>query len=97
MFLSILSQVLEHSNELVTAGIGNVCVWCLIHLVCRKRVVDGLGRCVFTHLALLPSRTEQRLKAAGAYGRAVAVVDLTEGCIIEHKKNLHLRFVMDVL
>nr|XP_017212558.1 WD repeat-containing protein 97 isoform X1 [Danio rerio]XP_021333610.1 WD repeat-containing protein 97 isoform X1 [Danio rerio] len=69
---------------------GNVCVWCLTHLVCRKRVVDGLGSCDFTHLALLPSRTEQRLRAAAAYGRAVAVVDLTEGCIIEHKKNLHL-------
>ncbi|XP_059389208.1 WD repeat-containing protein 97 isoform X2 [Carassius carassius] len=85
-------KILEHSNELVTAGKGNVCVWCLTHLVCRKRVVEGLGRqVVFTHLALMTSRTEQGPRALAAYGRAVVVVDLTEGCIMEHKKNLHLR------
>ncbi|XP_016135531.1 WD repeat-containing protein 97 [Sinocyclocheilus grahami] len=85
-------KILEHSNELVTAGKGNVCVWCLTHLVCRKRVVEGLGRqVVFTLLALMTSRTEQGLRALAAYRRAVVVVDLTEGCIIEHKKNLHLR------
>lgn len=93
-----VSQILEHSNELVTAGKGNVCVWCLTHLVCRKRVVEGLGRqVVFTHLALMTSRTEQGLRALAAYGGAVVVVDLTEGCIMEHKKNLHLRFVFNVL
>ncbi|KAF4110969.1 WD repeat-containing protein 97 isoform X2 [Onychostoma macrolepis] len=85
-------KILEHSNELVTAGKGNVCVWCLAHLVCRKRVVEGLGRqVIFTHLALMTSRTQQCLRALAAYGRAVVVVDLTEGCIMEHKKNLHLR------
>ncbi|KAG1960440.1 WD repeat-containing protein [Pimephales promelas] len=85
-------KILEHSNELVTAGMGNVCVWCLTHLICRKRVVEGLGRhIVFTHLALVPSRTQQDRRALAAYGRAVVVLDLTKGCIMEHKKNLHLR------
>ncbi|XP_043101540.1 WD repeat-containing protein 97 [Puntigrus tetrazona] len=85
-------KILERSNELVTAGKGNICVWCLTHLVCRKRVVEGLGRqVVFTHLALMTGRTEQGLRALAAYGGAVVVVDLTEGCIVEHKKNLHLR------
>ncbi|KAL0188205.1 hypothetical protein M9458_015304, partial [Cirrhinus mrigala] len=83
--------ILEQSNELVTAGVGNVCVWCLTHLVCRKQVVEGLGaEVVFTHLALMPSRTQQDLRVLAAYGRAVVVVDLTEGCIMERKKNLHL-------
>ncbi|KAK7176247.1 hypothetical protein R3I93_000492 [Phoxinus phoxinus] len=85
-------KILEYSNELVTAGMGNVCVWCLTHLICRKRVVEGLGRhVVFTHLALVPSRTPQGRRALAAYGRAVVVLDLTKGCIMEHKKNLHLR------
>ncbi|XP_048040765.1 WD repeat-containing protein 97 isoform X2 [Megalobrama amblycephala] len=85
-------KILEHSNELVTAGMGNVCVWCLTHLICRKRVVEGLGKhIVFTHLALVPSRTEQGLRALAAYGQAVVVVDLTKGCIVDHKKNLHSR------
>ncbi len=93
-----MSQILENSDELVTAGMGNVCVWCLTHLVCRKRVVEGLGRkVVFTHLALMSSRTEQGVRALAAYGRAVVVVDLTEGSIMEHKKNLHLRFVFNDL
>ncbi|XDV18079.1 hypothetical protein PO909_023850 [Leuciscus waleckii] len=85
-------KILEHSNELVTAGMGNVCVWCLTQLKCRKRVVEGLGRhVVFTHLALVPSRTQQGCRALAAYGRAVVMLDLTKGCIMEHKKNLHLR------
>ncbi|XP_067306393.1 WD repeat-containing protein 97 [Pseudorasbora parva] len=84
-------KILEHSNELVTAGMGNVCVWCLTHLICRRRVVEGLGRLVFTHLALVPSRTQHGLRGLAAYGQSVAVLDLTKGCIMEHKKNLHLR------
>ncbi|XP_050971650.1 WD repeat-containing protein 97 isoform X2 [Labeo rohita] len=92
MWKESIDEILEHSNELVTAGVGNVCVWCLTHLVCRKRVVEGLGaQVVFTHLALMPSRTQQGLRVLAAYRQAVVVVDLTEGCIVEHKKNLHLR------
>ncbi|XP_051552180.1 WD repeat-containing protein 97 [Myxocyprinus asiaticus] len=85
-------KVLEHSNELVTAGMGNVCVWCLTHLLCRTRVVEGLGKHIVpTQLALVPNRAHQGPRVLAAYGGAVVVVDLTDGCIMEHKKNLHLR------
>uniref|UniRef100_A0A8C7VZ85 Si:ch73-174h16.5 n=1 Tax=Oncorhynchus mykiss TaxID=8022 RepID=A0A8C7VZ85_ONCMY len=85
-------QVTEQSLELVTAGAGNVCVWCLTHMVCRVRVTEGLGRhSVFTQLALAPPGPERHHRAFVVYGRAVVVVDLTAGRVLEHKRNLHLR------
>ncbi|XP_057202005.1 WD repeat-containing protein 97-like [Triplophysa rosa] len=85
-------KVREQSNELVSGGMGNVCVWCLTHLVCRKRVVEGLGtHMVITQLALVPDRAHCGPTALAAYGGAVVVVDLIEGRVVEHRKNLHLR------
>lgn len=87
-------QVTEQSLELVTAGAGNVCVWCLTHMVCRVRVTEGLGRhSLFTQLALAPPGPERHHRAFAVCGRVVAVVDLTAGCVLEHKRNLHLRYV----
>lgn len=92
-FFICLHQVLEQSNELVSGGMGNVCVWCLTHLVCRKRVVDGLGAdTVVTQLALVPSRAQCGPRVLAACGGAVVVVDLVEGHVMEYKKSLHLRF-----
>ncbi|KAG9347704.1 hypothetical protein JZ751_003717 [Albula glossodonta] len=43
-------QAAELTPELVTAGEGNVCVWCLAHLVCKSSLIvsaslDGTLRC----------------------------------------------------
>lgn len=77
---------------------GNVCVWCLTHLVCRKRVVEGLRADIaITQLALVPSRAQCGPTVLAAYGGAVVVLDLIEGCVVEHRKNLHLRFVFEYL
>ncbi|CAB1349463.1 unnamed protein product, partial [Coregonus sp. 'balchen'] len=91
-------QVTEQSLELVTAGAGNVCVWCLTHMVCRVRVTEGLGRhSIFTQLALAPPGHERPHRAFVVYGRAVVVVDLTAGRVLEHKRNLHLRVNMSLI
>ncbi|KAG7330608.1 hypothetical protein KOW79_006830 [Hemibagrus wyckioides] len=85
-------QMLEGSRELVTAGAGNVCVWSVCHLVCRVRVMDGFeGKCVFTHLALVPAAAQKASRALAVCGRSVTVVDLGEGRVLEHKTNLHQR------
>ncbi|GAA6074348.1 WD repeat-containing protein 97, partial [Tachysurus ichikawai] len=85
-------QMLEGSRELVTAGAGNVCVWSLSHMVCRVRVVDGFERnCVFTQLALVPAAAQKAPLALAVCGRSVTVVDLREGCVLEHKTKLHQR------
>lgn len=85
--------MLEGSRELVTAGAGNVCVWSLSHMVCRVRVVDGFERnCVFTQLALVPAAAQKAPLALAVCGRSVTVVDLREGCVLEHKTKLHQRY-----
>ncbi|KAI4878220.1 hypothetical protein NFI96_006128 [Prochilodus magdalenae] len=88
-------QVVD-SQELVTAGAGNVCVWCLGHMLCRVRVLEGFGRgAVFTLLALAPAAAGKGPRALAVSERAVTVVDLTEGRVLEHKSNLHLRYTTD--
>ncbi|KAK2860052.1 hypothetical protein Q7C36_004218 [Tachysurus vachellii] len=83
----------EGSRELVTAGAGNVCVWSLSHMVCRVRVVDGFERnCVFTQLALVLAAAQKAPLALAVCGRSVTVVDLREGCVLEHKTKLHQRY-----
>ncbi|XP_053485833.1 WD repeat-containing protein 97 isoform X2 [Ictalurus furcatus] len=87
-------QMLEGSRELVTAGAGNVCVWSVGHMVmvCHVQVVDGFEReCVFTQLALVPATAQKAPRALAVCGRSVTVVDLREGCVLEHKTNLHRR------
>nr|XP_055062862.1 WD repeat-containing protein 97 isoform X2 [Misgurnus anguillicaudatus] len=85
-------KVLEQSNELISGGIGNICVWCLTCMVSRKRMVEGLGtHIVVTQLALVPSRAQWGPRILAACGGAVVVVDLAEECVVEHQKGLHLR------
>lgn len=92
IFSICLCQVREQSNELVSGGMGNICVWGLTHLVCHKRVMEGLGtHIVITQLALVPNRAQCGPTVLAAYGGAVVVVDLIEGRVVDHIKNLHLR------
>ncbi|KAL6491232.1 hypothetical protein MHYP_G00015770 [Metynnis hypsauchen] len=85
-------QVVEGSEELVSAGAGNVCVWCLGHMLCRVRVLEGFGTdAVFTLLTVAPAAADKGPRALAVSGRAVTVVDLTEGRVLEHRTNLHLR------
>lgn len=82
--------MLKGSQELVTAGAGNVCVWSLGHMVCRVRVVDGFEKeYVFTQLALVPAAAQKAPRALAVCGRSVSVVDLGEGRVLEHKASLH--------
>ncbi|KAG9274716.1 WD repeat-containing protein 97 [Astyanax mexicanus] len=85
-------QVLEGSLELVTVGAGNVCVWCLDHMVCRVQVLEGLGLdAVFTQLAVAPAVGSKGPRALALCDRVVTVVDLTEGRVLQRTTNLHLR------
>ncbi|KAJ8387184.1 hypothetical protein AAFF_G00159960 [Aldrovandia affinis] len=89
----------ERSPELVTAGVGNVCVWCLAHLVCKMRVLEGLGQDdVFTQLALAPpTSAHQHHRAFAACETAVSLIDLTEGRLLEKRRNLHLREITSLV
>ncbi|XP_064190218.1 WD repeat-containing protein 97-like [Anguilla rostrata] len=88
----------ERTLELVTAGEGNVCVWCLHHLLCKVRVLEGLGpRDVFTLLALAPPAAGRHHRAYAACGTAVALVDLTEGRLLERRRSLHLREITSMV
>ncbi|KAJ8368870.1 hypothetical protein SKAU_G00088980 [Synaphobranchus kaupii] len=83
-------QTAERSMELVTAGAGNVCVWCLYHLRCKVRVQEGLGPDdAFTLLALAPPTAGRHHRAFAVCGSAVALVDLTEGRLLEKRRSLH--------
>uniref|UniRef100_A0A3P8ZJ67 WD repeat domain 97 n=1 Tax=Esox lucius TaxID=8010 RepID=A0A3P8ZJ67_ESOLU len=85
-------QVTERSLELVTAGMGNVCVWCLTPMVCQVRVTEGFGHdSIFTQLALAPGGPERPHRAFVFYRNAVVVVNLTAGHVLEHRRNLHPR------
>ncbi|KAL1006792.1 hypothetical protein UPYG_G00077170 [Umbra pygmaea] len=79
-------------QSLVTAGAGNVCVWCLTHMVCLVRVTEGLGlQSIFTQLVLAPAGPKKPQRAFVVNQRAVVVVDLTAGRVLEHRQKLHLR------
>ncbi|XP_035392583.1 WD repeat-containing protein 97 [Electrophorus electricus] len=83
-------QAVAGSLDLITAGAGNVCVWCVRHMVCPVRVVEGLGSCsVFTLLAVATPLLAPRVLAACRM--SITLVDLAEGRVLEHKRNLHPR------
>nr|XP_015209789.1 PREDICTED: WD repeat-containing protein KIAA1875-like isoform X1 [Lepisosteus oculatus]XP_015209790.1 PREDICTED: WD repeat-containing protein KIAA1875-like isoform X1 [Lepisosteus oculatus] len=94
-------QSAEGVLELVTAGAGNVSVWCVRHLVCRAQITEGFGeQDIFTQLALTPynsSKTHGCPHRAFAVSRtAVAVIDLCEGRLLEYRSDLHLRNITGV-
>ncbi|XP_041922998.1 WD repeat-containing protein 97 isoform X2 [Alosa sapidissima] len=80
----------DNPTEVVTAGEGNVCLWCLSHMVSKVQVGEGLETQVFTQLALAPRHSKYGHRAFAVYGSAVTVVDLKKGVILE-RKNLHQR------
>ncbi|XP_062377303.1 WD repeat-containing protein 97 [Sardina pilchardus] len=80
----------DNPTEVVTAGEGNVCLWCLTHMVPQVQVVEGLEKQVFTQLALAPRLSKYGHRAFAVYGSAVTVVDLKKGVILE-RRSLHQR------
>lgn len=78
-------QAAEHSKELVTAGVGNVCVWSVMLMKCKVRIQEGLQNSTFTHMALAPPRADRSHRAFVAGGRVLTVVDLDGGRLLEHK------------
>lgn len=86
-------QAAEHSTDLVTAGVGNVCVWSVMLMRCKVKILERLQHSVFTQMALAPPQSGRPHRAFVASGRAVTAVDLDAGKVLEHKKNLCLRCV----
>ncbi|XP_041824758.1 WD repeat-containing protein 97 [Melanotaenia boesemani] len=84
-----ICEAAEHSTELVTAGTGNVCVWSIKLMQCKVKVQEGLQQCcVFTHMALAPPQPGKPHRGFVVSGQTVTVVDLDEGRVVEHKKDL---------
>uniref|UniRef100_A0A3B4YYD8 Uncharacterized protein n=1 Tax=Seriola lalandi dorsalis TaxID=1841481 RepID=A0A3B4YYD8_SERLL len=81
-------QPAEHSTELVTAGVGNVCVWSVRLMRCKVKIQEGLQNSTFSHMALAPPRSDRPHKAFVVCGRIVTVVDLDVGKVLEHKSDL---------
>lgn len=86
-------QAAEHSTELVTAGVGNVCVWSVMLMRRKVKVQEGLQHSTFTQMALAPPRSDRPHRAFVVCGWVVTVVDLGAGKVLEHKRDLCSRCV----
>lgn len=86
-------QAAEHSTELVTAGVGNVCVWSVRLMRCKVKIQEGLQLSTFTQMALAPPRSDRPHRAFVVCGWVVTVVDLDAGKVLEHKRDLCSRCV----
>lgn len=81
-------QAAEHSTDLVTAGVGNVCVWSVLLTRCKVKIQKGLEECVFTLMTLAPPRSDRPHRGFAVCGSVVTVVDLDGERVLEHKKDL---------
>lgn len=81
-------QPAEHSAELVTAGVGNICVWSVRLMRCKVKIQEGLEHSTLTHMALAPPRSDRPHRAFVVCGQVVTVVDLDVGKIVDHRKSL---------
>ncbi|XP_054893339.1 WD repeat-containing protein 97 [Poeciliopsis prolifica] len=83
-----LCEAVEHSWEMVTAGIGNVCVWSVLLMRCRVMIQEGLQQRAFTHMALAPPQKKRPHCAIVACGKDVTVIDLDNGIVLDHQEEL---------
>ncbi len=81
-------QAAEHSTEMVTAGVGNVCVWSVLLMSCKVKIKEGLQDSTFTQMALAPPQPDRPHRAFVVCGCVVTVVDLDGGKVLEHKRDL---------
>ncbi|XP_023153422.2 WD repeat-containing protein 97 isoform X2 [Amphiprion ocellaris] len=82
-------QAAEHSTELVTAGVGNVCVWSVMLMRCKVKIQEGLQQSSFNHMALVPPRSDRPHRAFVACGEVVTVVDLDAGKVLEQRQTVY--------
>ncbi|XP_059497142.1 WD repeat-containing protein 97 [Stegostoma tigrinum] len=100
-------QYNEDLNEIVTAGVGNVCTWHFYfgcrELICASTITIGLSQeDVFTELALERVRgtTVTMLRSQHCYavcGKGVAVFDLLKATVISYEKRLHDRVITGII
>lgn len=89
-----LCESAQHSSELVTAGLGNVCVWSVMLMRCKVKIQEGLlQHSAFTHMTLAPPRPDKPHRAFVACRQALTVVDLDVGKVLEHKNVFWTRCV----
>lgn len=81
-------QPAEHSTELVTAGLGNVCVWSVRLMKCKVKIQEGLEHSTLTHMALAPPRSDRPHTAFVVCEQVVTVVDLDNGKLVDRRKDL---------
>ncbi|KAK2859571.1 hypothetical protein Q5P01_004191 [Channa striata] len=81
-------QAAEHSTEVVTAGVGNVCVWSVRLMRCKVKIQEGLEHATFTLMALAPPKSDRPHRAFLVSGKVLTVVDLDVGKVVDHKKHL---------
>lgn len=86
-------QAAEHSTELVTAGVRNVCLWSAMLMRCKVKITEGLQHSTFTQMALAAPQSDRPHRAFVVSGQVVTVVDLDAGKVLEHKKDLCSRCV----
>ncbi|XP_038652408.1 WD repeat-containing protein 97 [Scyliorhinus canicula] len=96
----------EDLNEIVTAGVGNVCTWRFYfgcrELMCTSTVTKGLTQLdIFTELALerAPVRSLALSRTQRCYavcGKGVAVIDLVKATLLSYEKDLHNRKITGI-
>ncbi|XP_067852609.1 WD repeat-containing protein 97-like [Heptranchias perlo] len=96
----------EDLNEIVTAGVGNICSWHFYigcrDLICDSTISKGLTKAdVFTQLALerVPAPSLAPVRAQRCYavcGTGIAVIDLPKGTVLTYEKQLHLRKITGI-
>lgn len=90
-------QPAEHSTEVVTAGVGNVCVWSVRLMRCKVKIREGLEHFTFNHMVLAPPRSDRPHRAFAACGSVVAVVDLDAGKLLDCREHLCSRCVCNTI
>ncbi|KAL2085588.1 hypothetical protein ACEWY4_018908 [Coilia grayii] len=88
-------MVTDNPIEVATTGLGNVCLWCLTHMVCQVKIVEGLEKQMFTQLALSPRSSKYGHRAFVVCGNTVTSVDLKKGNKLA-RENLHLRDIVGI-
>ncbi|XP_039609721.1 WD repeat-containing protein 97 [Polypterus senegalus] len=87
----------EWLEEVVTAGAGNICFWCICPLICKVEITEGLtGNEVFTQLLLPKMDNPGSQKCFAVCRNGVAMFNISKRKLMVHKKDLHLRKITGI-
>lgn len=91
----------ESTNEVVTAGMGNVTSWCFRYgnryLIPRKVITQGLSLQDEFDNIILESSASKSQRCYASCGTGVAIFNIHQGKMLGHKRDLHVRNITSLL